>query len=73
MSEWISVKKYLPPFHDRVLLLRLDNENISEIVIGYMEHDGQYYYAETKDSIECTDVDRITHWMELPSSPEPPV
>ena len=70
MSKWISVKKYLPPFHDRVLFYVPDVEDIPEIVVGYMEHDGNFYFNEKKDDIDSDTMGHVNFWQPLPPPPE---
>lgn len=68
-NTWISVEKYLPAFHERVLI-HINAEDCPDIAVGYMEHDGNFYFNEMKESIDCEVVEHITHWMPLPEPPK---
>ncbi len=69
MSKWISTKKYLPPFHDDVLLYVPDVEDIPEILIGYMESDGNFYFDLTKEKMDHDRIEHVSYWMPLPEKP----
>lgn len=69
MSEWISVKKYLPPFHDDVLIHIPNVESCVEFAVGYMETDGNFYFYDKKDGMDAEVIEHITHWMPLPEPP----
>lgn len=66
MSEWISVKKYLPPFHEYVLI-HIENEKYQDCnYIGYLESDGNFYFNEDTNSMDSVAGESVTHWMPIP-------
>lgn len=78
MSEWISVDKYLPPFHKDVLAVIKHKETIgeTEIMVCILSDEGEWMlsitYEYPNDEVSVT-VDlkaKITHWMPLPELPE---
>lgn len=69
MNNWISVKKYLPPFHEQVLIYIPNIEDCPTINVGYMETDGNFYFNQIPDNIDAQISENITHWMSLPEPP----
>jgi hypothetical protein len=68
--KWLSMKKYLPPYGQRVLLYIDNIENCPKYAVGYRETDDTFYFNEGPTDIDCLEDDLVTHWMHLPPSPE---
>lgn len=63
MSEWIPIKKQLPPFMDMVIL-----HTDEGVTVGWLEtqppEDPDFAAGDPGFYFE-----RVTHWMELPKPP----
>lgn len=68
MSEWISVKKKMPPDgHRPYLTCRRTPKGRIVIETRYLTHS---YYSPHECYWEGKKVGEVTHWMPLPEPPE---
>lgn len=71
MTNWISVKKCLPPFYQSFLYVSQTVKDCPEFEVGYLTDDENSYfdYNATKNFIEAARSGLITHWIPLPELP----
>jgi hypothetical protein len=75
-NDWISVKKYNPPFNIAVLAIIKHPEEIDarEIQVCFMSEEGAWVceptYEDNREELSIFTLEaEITHWMPLPEMP----
>lgn len=68
--RWKDVKEQPPMIHTNVLIYIPDHGDLDHYAIGYLETDDNFYYNETDEHIDCIDMERVSHWRELPKPPK---
>lgn len=69
MDEWISVKDRLPFKCELILAINDNNEECDRIAMMASFSGGKFYYDHTFEAGYSEEIDGITHWMQLPSTP----
>lgn len=69
-SEWVSVKDRLPEDITDVLVTGWQGLFIAQL--DFFGGDGKAWYKKEGGFIGHVNSNNITHWMPLPSPPEPP-
>ena len=77
MSEWISVKKYNPPFEIPVLAVVKHRDDIgcTEVQVCTLDEDGNWVlegtYEDPREEFILYSIGAVvTHWVILPSPPK---
>ncbi len=70
MSEWISIKDRLPKL--RQTILSTDGEVVAVTAYLYNDHTDSFFWKYFSSGCGCCDTDMqdVTHWMELPKPPK---